>query len=167
VANALGAAACAALYAYALFAEHVLGLEPCPLCMFQRVTIAAIGGAFLLAALHGARGPFALAYLVLILAAAGATVAVAGRHVYVQSVPPGTVPACGATLGFMLETFPLADVVKKVLTGGGECGTIDWRLSGLSMPAWVLVAGVALGAYGAIVNGRASAQASRLRSAAA
>jgi disulfide bond formation protein DsbB len=73
---------------------------------------------------------------------------VAGRHVYIQSLPEGSVPACGATLDYMLEVFPLLTVVRKVLTGGGECAKIDWSFLGLSMPAWVLVAVVALGVLG-------------------
>ncbi len=156
LANAGGALACLALLAYALYAEHVLGLEPCPLCMFQRVAIATLGGVFLLAALHGARGVFAYLYAGLSFAAAAAAVFVAARHVYIQSLPDGTVPACGATLDFMLETFPLLEVVRKVLTGGGECAEIDWSLLGLSMPAWVLLAALALGLWGLLVNGRAA-----------
>ena len=54
-------------------------------------------------------------------------------------------PSCGATLDYMLDVFPLLTVVRKVLTGGGECAKIDWSLLGLSMPGWVLVAVVAAG----------------------
>lgn len=151
--NALGALACAALLAYALYAEKVLGLPPCPLCLFQRVAILALGVVFALAALHHPGRAGALLYAVLIVIAAGAAVLVAARHVYVQSVPPGTIPACGATLDYMLDVFPLFEVVRRVLTGGGECGVIDWRLLGLSMPAWVLVSALVLGLYGVLVNG--------------
>ena len=61
-------------------------------------------------------------------------------------------PACGASLDFMLEVFPVFEVVRKVMTGGGECARVDWRFLGLSMPAWVLVSAVFLGVYGAAVN---------------
>lgn len=152
-ANAFGALACAGMLAYAFYAERVLGLEPCPLCMFQRVGIAAMGLAFLLAALHAPIGPGRFFYVLLVGGAAAGTAAVAIRHVYVQALPPGTVPACGATLDFMMETFPLLEVVRQVLTGGGECAKIDWSFLGLSMPAWVLVASLLLGLYGIIVNG--------------
>lgn len=156
LANALGALACFALLGYALYAEKVLGYEPCPLCMFQRVAVLALGIVFIVAALHASRDWGRHVYAVLIVVAAGAAVVVAGRHLYVQSLPAGSVPACGATLDYMLEVFPLFDVVRKVLTGGGECAQIDWRWLGLSMPAWVLVSAVSLGLYGAIVNGQAS-----------
>ena len=150
--NLLGAVACAAMLAYALYAEKVLGLAPCPLCMFQRVGVAAVGVVFALAALHGPGRAGARVYAVLLVLAAATTVAGAARHVYVQALPPGTVPACGATLDFLLEAFPLLEVIRKVMTGGGECARIDWRFVGLSMPAWVLIASTALGVYGAYVN---------------
>lgn len=151
--NAAGAAACAGLLGYALYAEKVLGFEPCPLCMFQRVGVLALGAAFLLAALHhrrGRRGDAGYAGLLLLVAAFPAYVA--GRHVWIQSQPEGSVPSCGASLDFMLDVFPLMTVVRKVLTGGGECAKIDWSLLGLSMPAWVLLAVLALAGWGLWVN---------------
>ncbi|MBV6416721.1 MAG: Disulfide bond formation protein B [Steroidobacteraceae bacterium] len=150
--NVVGAAACAAMLGFAIFAEKILGLAPCPLCMFQRVGVLAIGIVFALAALHAPGRAGARVYAVLIVLAAATTIGVAARHVYVQALPPGTVPACGASLDFLLEAFPLADVVRKVMTGGGECARIDWRFLGLSMPAWVLVAATFLGAFGVYVN---------------
>ena len=48
------------------------------------------------------------------------------------------------------ETLPLADVIRKVLTGSGQCATIDWTLLGLSMPAWVLIAIVGLALWAAL-----------------
>jgi protein dithiol:quinone oxidoreductase len=152
--NSLGALACVLLLGYALYSEHVLGFAPCPLCIFQRIGVAAAGSVFLLAMLHDPRGRGAYVYAGLIALAALATAGVAARHLYIQSLPPGTVPSCGAPLDVMLQFSPLFEVVKKVLTASGECGTVDWTLLGLSMPGWVLVAAVALGIYGVWVNGR-------------
>ncbi len=153
--NVGGFLACVALLGYAFYAEKVLHLEPCPLCMFQRVGVGLLGIAFLLAALHhpasraGARG-----HAVLIGLVAAFPAYVAGRHVYIQSLPEGSVPSCGATLDYMLDVFPLLTVVRKVLTGGGECARIDWSLLGLSMPGWVLVAVVLLALVGMLANWR-------------
>ncbi len=61
-------------------------------------------------------------------------------------------PSCGASLDFMLKVFPLTEVLAKVLTGSGECAKVDWRFLGLAMPAWVLIAALGLGAYGAWNN---------------
>ena len=148
-----GAAACASMFGYALYAQHGLGLEPCPLCMFERVGVVLLGAVFLLSAVHhpaGQRGP--RIYAALIGLAALVPASVAGRHVYIQSLPEGSVPACGATLDYMLDVFPLLTVVRKVLTGGGECAKIDWTFLGFSMPAWVLRAIAVLGTLGVVNN---------------
>jgi protein dithiol:quinone oxidoreductase len=153
--NLLGFLACLLLLGYALYAEKFLNLEPCPLCMFQRVGVALLGGVFLLAALHHPKSLLgARTYAALIFLTALFPGYVAARHVYIQSLPPGSVPSCGATLDFMLDVFPLMEVVRKVLTGGGECAKIDWRFLGLSMPTWVLIAVAFLAAAGIYANAR-------------
>jgi disulfide bond formation protein DsbB len=150
--NGLGFLACAGLIAYALYAEHVLGLAPCPLCIFQRVAVIAIGVVFLVATLHNPARIGARIYGALVTLAALAGIGIAARHVWIQAQPPGTVAACGADLDYMMEILPLKEVVAKVLTGSGECGNIDWTLLGLSMPWWVLFALVGLMGWGIVVN---------------
>lgn len=136
----LGFLICAALLAYALFLEHVRGLVPCPLCMFQRAAFVILGIVFLLGALHAPRSKGGRAvYGVLGLAAAALGIGIAGRHVWLQSLPPDQVPACGPDLAYMMEAFPMGDVLQKVLTGSGECAKVDWSFLGLAMPAWALI----------------------------
>jgi disulfide bond formation protein DsbB len=154
VANFLGALVCALLLAYAYYLQFYGGLEPCPLCIFQRVAVFAVAVVFLVAALHDPGPTGARIYGVLLLLVALAGMGVSARHLYIQSLPPGTVPSCGATLDFMLDMFPVYEVVRKVLTGSGECGVVDWRFLGLSMPAWVLISLVALALWAALVNFR-------------
>jgi disulfide bond formation protein DsbB len=153
-ANAFGFAVCAALMGYALYAQFHLHLEPCPLCVFQRIGITALGVIFLIAALQGPRRWGARVYAVLIALAAAATIAVAGRQIYLQHLPPGEVPSCGAPLSVMLQFLPLTAVIRKVLTGSGECGIIDWTFLGLSMAEWVLMWAVVLGVGGVVLNAR-------------
>ncbi len=150
--NFAGAVACVAALAFALYAQHGLHLEPCPLCIFQRITMAALGAVFIVATIHNARSWGTYIYAGLIGIAALATIGVAGRHVYIQSLPPGSVPSCGAPLEVMMRFSPLTQVIKKVLTGGGECSVINWRFLGLSMPWWVLFLAVVLGAVGVWAN---------------
>jgi protein dithiol:quinone oxidoreductase len=150
--NALAALICGVALGYAMYAEKVLGLEPCPLCMFQRVTVFFLGLGFLLIALHHPRPLMRYFYAVWIALAAAATVGVAGRHWYVQQLPAGSVPACGAPLDIMLQFSPLTEVIRKVLTGGGECTTVDWTFLGQSMPVWVLILGASLGVAGVWLN---------------
>ncbi len=150
----LGFLAGVGLLGYAYYAQYVLHLEPCPLCIFQRVGIFAITLLFMVAAIHGPKRWGRKVYAVLIGVAALATIGVAVRQLYIQSLPPGTVSACGASLDFMLKVFPLQDVLVRVLTGSGECAKVDWRLFGLAMPAWVLMAAVVVGGFGIWANTR-------------
>jgi disulfide bond formation protein DsbB len=154
--NAAGFLICAGLLAYALYAQFKLGLDPCPLCIFQRIGIAALGVVFLLAALHHPRDWGTSVYATLIAIAALATVAVAGRQLYIQHLPPGAIPSCGAPLSMMMKFMPLTAVIRKVLTGSGECGIVNWKFLGLAMPAWVLIWAVCLGVGGVAANLRRS-----------
>jgi disulfide bond formation protein DsbB len=151
-ANLLGFLACVALMAYALYSEHILGLEPCPLCIFQRVAVIAVGVLFLVAAVHNPGGKGSVFYGVLTVVAALGGIGIAARHLWIQAQPPGTVAACGAGLDYMMDILPLREVIATVLTGSGECGTVNWQFLGLSMPGWVLIALVALGAWAVLAN---------------
>jgi disulfide bond formation protein DsbB len=150
--NLLGFLACAALLAYAYYAQYVMHLEPCPLCMFQRIGVFVLCMVFLIAALHDPGMYGRRVYAALLGLAALATIGIALRHLYIQSLPPGSVPACGASLDFMLKVFSLSEVLVKVLTGSGECAKITWEFLGLAMPAWVLISALVLGGYGLWVN---------------
>jgi len=155
--NFCGFGACAALLAYAYYAQYVQHLDPCPLCIFQRVGVFAIAVAFLLATVQDPVGWGRRVYALLIALAALATTGVAIRHLYIQSLPPDAVPSCGASLAYMMKIFSLNEVLVKVLTGSGECARVSWRFLGLSMPGWVLIAALALGLYGLWVNLRRQA----------
>jgi disulfide bond formation protein DsbB len=150
--NLVGFLACAALLAYAYYAQLVLHLEPCPLCIFQRVGVFVLGLVFLIAALHDPKPVGRRVYGLLLVLAALAIIAIAVRHLYIQSLPPDSVPACGASLDFMLKVFSLSEVLVKVLTGSGECAKVTWTFLGLAMPAWVLISAAVLGAFGLWVN---------------
>jgi protein dithiol:quinone oxidoreductase len=136
----LGFLACAALLGYAFYAQLHDGLEPCPLCIFQRLAFAALGLVFLLGALHSPGGGTGRrVYGVLGLVASAVGIALAGNHVRLQHLPPDQVPMCGPGLDYMLESMPITGVVRKVMTGSGECANVDWTFLGLSMPAWSLI----------------------------
>lgn len=152
--NFAGFAAVVGLIAYALYTQYVVGLEACPLCIFQRVAMIALGLVFLVAALHAPAGRWARAYgaLGLVVAAVGGTIA--ARHVYLQNLPPEAVPACGPGLGYMLDAFPLFEALRMVFTGSGECAEVNWAFLGLSMPAWVLIWFVLLGGLAVAANWR-------------
>ena len=144
---ALGFLACAAGMGVALYLEHVVGLNPCPLCVFQRVAMIATGLVFLAAAVHGPRANGRWAYAGLAALAALAGVGLAWRHVWLQGLPPDQVPACGPTLDYLKGMLPLREVVELVLKGDGECAKVDGRALGLSLPGWTLVAFAGLALY--------------------
>ncbi len=144
----------AGLIAAALYFQYVLKLEPCPLCIFQRLFVIAVGLVLLAGALHNpkAGGRRFYGLLTALLAAGGALVA--ARHVWLQHLPADQVPACGPGLEYMLQAFPLTKTFALVLRGSGECAKVDWTFLGLSIPAWTLLffAGfIALGIFLAFI----------------
>lgn len=140
--------ACAALLAYAYYAEYVLGLEPCPLCMLQRLGFMLMGVFALAGAIHGPASWGRWLYGVPILAGAGWGITTAARHVWLQNLPADQVPDCGPGMYFMLEyDFPLMDIIREAFTGAGECAEVDWSFLGLSMPMWTLIWYVALALF--------------------
>ena len=146
--NLAGFLACAGMMAYALYAEHVLLLMPCPLCVFQRMAVISLGIVFLVAAIHDPAVWGRRIYAGLLFAAAATGARVAGRHVWLQHLPADEVPACGPGFDYIIDAFPLSDALRMIFTGSGECASIDWQFVGLSMPAWVLIAVTVVGAFG-------------------
>lgn len=127
------------LLIYGYWLEIVRHLDPCPLCIFQRLAFMMIALVSLVGFLHNPATIGRRVYSVLgcICALVGALIA--GRHVWLQSLPADKVPECGPGLDYLLETFPLSDVLRKVVTGSGECATVDWSFMGASMPTWALM----------------------------
>ena len=142
---ALVALTCALALGYAFYAEYVLKLLPCPLCMFQRVAMGLLGVVALIAALHGPGRGATRGYALLAFVAAGLGAAIAGRHVWLQSLPKDQLPSCAPPLDYMWDNMPFGDVLRTVMMTSGECANIDWQFLGLSMPFWTLMAFVALG----------------------
>ncbi len=129
-----------------VFLERVLHLAPCPLCMTQRAFVVLVGLFALLAALHNPKGWGRRVYALLCTLAAFAGGAVAARHVWLQSLPEDLVPACGPSLEYMLDTFPLSETFKMVMMGDGNCADTMWTFLGLSIPMQTLILFVVLAA---------------------
>lgn len=125
---------------FALYLQKYQHLEPCPLCIFQRIGLIAMGIVAFIALLHNPKYRLVRAlYSFVSFLGIGWSVAIAARHVWIQSLPPDKVPACGAGLEYMIDTLPFQEVVQEVLTGSGECAKIDWTFLGFSLPVWSLV----------------------------
>ncbi len=148
VLNIAGAVICAAMMGFALYAQHVMLLDPCPLCILQRIAVILLGVVFLLGALHnpGQIGARIYSGLIVIVVAAGA--AVAGWQVRLPDMPADEVPSCGPGLEYMVDNFPLRDIFAMIFKGSGECAEVAWRLLGLWMPVWVMIGLLGLGTAG-------------------
>jgi len=135
----LGFLVSAGLMAWAFWLQYGEGLEPCPLCMFQRVALTITGIVFLIAAIHNPKRTGAAFYAVLTLLIAGAGAALAARQSWLQALPKDQVTVCGMGLSYMLETMPFTDVFRRVLQGSGECAEKGWVFLGLSIAGWTFV----------------------------
>ncbi|MEH6473661.1 MAG: disulfide bond formation protein B [Halopseudomonas sp.] len=138
--NFLGLLTCAAALLFAvIYLQQRLGLDPCPLCMASRLAILSLGGVFLLAWIHNPRqlGQRFYALLGGLLSASG--IALNLRHIWLQNLPKEKVPECGPGLEYLLQNFPLQEVLSTLLSGSGECAEVHWTLIGLTLPQQTLV----------------------------
>ena len=147
---------CGALFAsgligFALFLQYVKHEDPCPLCMLQRVIFIAILAVFALAALHGPKRTGERVYATLIALLSLSGVGVAARHIWLQNLPKDQVPACGPGLDYMLEVMPMAEVLKQLMHGSGECAAKGWTFLALGIPEWSLLCYLALGAWAVLI----------------
>lgn len=135
----VGCLCCVGLMAAALYFQYVQGLQPCPLCILQRVAVIGCAAVFLLTALINPGIGLGRVLGGLGVLISGMGVLVASRHLYLQHLPADQVPECGPDLYYMLEALPLTQTLSNVLTGSGSCAEQHWAWLGLSMPAWVLL----------------------------
>jgi disulfide bond formation protein DsbB len=129
----------------ALFIEHGMMMMPCPLCILQRIAFATLGVVFLVGGLHAPKGAGGRrAYGLLALLPAGAGAWLAGKHVWIQSLPPSDVPSCNSMgLDYMIEAMGPWQALATALQGSGECAQVD-KVLGVSIPVWALLWFVAL-----------------------
>ena len=128
-------AATGAMLGGALFMEHVMGLAPCPLCLMQRIWVMIVGAIALAGLTHN---PRILIYPLLSFLAALIGAGFSIRQLYLQSLPADQVPACGAPLDYLLDG-PLADLLREMTMGSGDCAEVSWSLLGISLPGWALL----------------------------
>ena len=132
----LGSGALIAI-AYFYF-QQKLGLSPCPLCMFQRACLAGVMFFCLLGVIARPKKTFSKLLAMGVTISSMLGLAIAGRQVWLQHLPADQVPECGPDLQFMLDAFPVMEMIQTVLSGSGECAEVQWRLIGLSMPEWMV-----------------------------
>ena len=136
---------CVGSMAAAFYFEYVMGLEPCPLCMTQRFFMVLTGVIAIVALIHRPKTVGVTIYSLVCALMAFAGSFFSGRQVWLQSLPPEEVPACGPPLEYIMENFPLLDALQVLLAGDGNCSEVLWQFFGMSMPMWVLIVFVGLG----------------------
>lgn len=129
---------------FALYLQYIEHLEPCPLCMLQRVVFIIIGLVALIACLHNPMIYGLRKYAILNSLISLGGMALAGRHIWLEQLPPNQVPACGPSLEVMLQYLPLFEVFKSAIMGSANCIKIDWSMFGLSIATWSFIGFAAL-----------------------
>lgn len=134
------------IVALALYIQVQNHLEPCPLCISQRMIFMALGILFLIHAfVSSSRLHAALAVVEVLTALGGAGVAI--RHWWLQAHKDDIIADCGVGFDYMFENFPLKKALTLVFRGTGDCAAIDWTLFGLTLPQLGLISFVLFAAY--------------------
>jgi protein dithiol:quinone oxidoreductase len=134
---ALVAAACVAMLAFGMYLQHVVGLEPCPMCIVQRYALVLVALAAGLGAFARSRGAW-IGGSALMLLFSGFGAFVAARQSWLQWYPP-EIASCGRDFYGMIETFPLQRAIPMIFKGSGDCTKIDWTFLGGSIANWSFV----------------------------
>ena len=129
--------ACVAMLAFGMYLQHVVGLEPCPMCIVQRYALVLVAVFTGLAALTG-KPVLQKTGVVLALASAAGGAYTAAQQSWLQWYPPETV-SCGRDIYGMIETFPLQRAIPMIFRGSGDCSKVDWTFLGLSIANWSFV----------------------------
>jgi len=137
---------CLALLGFGLYLQHVVGLEPCPMCIVQRYALLLVAVIAGISSASGKRG-FQVGGIVLLLLAAGFGAFVAARQSWLQWYPP-EVATCGRDFYGMIETFPLKRAIPMIFKGGGDCTAIDWTFLGGSIANWSFICFVVIAVVG-------------------
>lgn len=148
----IGFAACFGIVILALVIQTQYNLEPCPLCITQRLFFIGLGVLFLICAFINPTGlkpanllQKILAFLQVLTALGGAGWAL--RHWYLQANKESMIADCGVGFDYMFENFPLEKMFKLIFKGTGDCAAIDWTFLGLTLPQLALISFVGFGIY--------------------
>lgn len=119
-----------------LAGQYVLGLNPCVMCIQQRLGLlfTALAALLCLPLPLAKTGGKTLAVL-LVSAPAAFGLYIAAKQIHLQSLPPQMQPSCGAPWTFRLRNWPLFDWYEPIIRGSGACGEVD-RILGVPLPWW-------------------------------
>ena len=153
---ALISAGCVAMLAFGVYLQHVVGLEPCPMCIVQRYALVLVAVVAGLTALSSRKGVL-VSGSVLMLLVSGFGAFVAARQSWLQWYPP-EVASCGRDFYGMIETFPLKRAIPMIFKGSGDCTKIDWTFLSLSIANWSFISFVLIGLVALVLAARQAAR---------
>ncbi|GKS96322.1 disulfide bond formation protein B [Acidovorax sp. SUPP2825] len=131
------AAACVAMLAFGMYLQHVVGLEPCPMCIVQRYALIGVAVFAALASARGTRGWW-MSWAFLALLSSGFGAFVAARQCWLQWYPP-EIATCGRDFYGMIEHFPIGRAIPMIFRGSGDCAAVDWTFLGGSIANWSFI----------------------------
>ena len=131
------AAACLTMLAFGLYLQHIVGLEPCPMCIVQRYALIFVAASAVLAWATRLKG-LQIATAGVGLFSSGFGAFVAARQSFLQWYPP-EIATCGRDFYGMIETFPLKRAIPMIFKGSGDCTKVDWTFLGLSIANWSFI----------------------------
>ncbi|HEY6599997.1 MAG TPA: disulfide bond formation protein B [Pseudomonadales bacterium] len=138
----LALALAGAMVGGAQFLEHIVRLDPCPLCLMQRLWVMLAGVVIIAGVGHNRRlRSYPVVAMICCVVGAGFSL----RQLWLQQLPADRIPACGPDMAYMIESFPLSDILKAMTLGTGNCAEVSWTLLGISIAGWSLAGFVALG----------------------
>lgn len=153
---ALVCLACVAMLAFGLYLQHVVGLEPCPMCIVQRYALVLVAVVAGITAVAKSRGLLITGSGLLVLLS-GFGAFVAARQSFLQWYPP-EIASCGRDFYGMIETFPLKRAIPMIFKGSGDCTKIDWTFLGGSIANWSFLCFVTIGLVGLVLIARLARQ---------
>ena len=143
----IGFAGCIGTVILALVIQTQYKLEPCPLCITQRMFFMGLGVLFLIGAFVKLASLmqkiFTLLQVVTALGGAGWAI----RHWYLQAHKGEIIADCGVGFDYMFENFPLKKMFTLIFKGTGDCAAIDWTFLGLTLPQLALITFAGFGVY--------------------
>lgn len=130
---------CMALLAGAYYFQFALEMEPCPLCIMQRIATLLVAIGCLVGFFTAERPRGLLIASVWTLLSSFFGIYLAHHHNWLQNLPADQVPSCGPSLEYMIDAFPIMDIMTVLLRGNGNCAEVSWSFVGLSMPGWLMI----------------------------
>lgn len=141
----LMAVTCWGLVGASVYLEKTnLFLEPCPMCIFQRILYILLGTTAVIAAISTQLSKKSIRFFALInLLLAGVGLYTAGKQTLMQWDPISSLAqSCGKGDDFytMVESSSFLELLPAIFEGKGDCSVVDWTLAGLSMANWSFIA---------------------------